>query len=139
MKAAGKVGVLAGIWVGLALLVSPAAAEPVTLSCRADDGPATWTFRIDYVTEIIEELGDTGSALISTKAGISANVIAWALAKPVSQMTFGGERRQTTAHWEGHIDRLSGIGWMRQYNDADVAGTTPGTTNFTCRQATQKF
>jgi len=124
----------------IALLVpaSPARAEPVTLSCRTDAGPATWTFRINYATGLVEELAPSGKAYSNrvARATISPNAIVWSINQPSSYLTGDNVRHQTTEHWEGHIDRLSGTGWIRSYYESLYHNEA---VNITCRQATQKF
>ena len=125
----------------IALLVqaSPARAEPVTLSCRFEEGQETLTLRINYATGLVEELEPTGKAWtnrIAPNASISPNTIAWSIDQPTSYLTGDDVRHQTTEHWAGHIDRLSGTGWIQSYRETRYP---PNPVNITCRQATQKF
>lgn len=130
---------LRGAALAIALIVSasPARAEPVTLSCR-DAGPGTWTFRINYATGRIEELAASGKAYddrVAT-ATISPNAIRWSIDQPSSYLTGDNVRHQSIEHWEGHIDRLSGTGWVQSYYQ-NFSHSVP--VSITCRQATQKF
>lgn len=123
--------------IALIVTTSPASAEPVTLSCRTDAGPATWTFRINYATGLVEQLAPSGNAYTNrvATATISPNTIVWSIDQPSSYLTGDGVTHQTTEHWEGNIDRLSATGWMQSQQ-----GDFPtNVANFTCRQATQKF
>ena len=127
----------AALAIALIVTASPASAEPVTLSCRTDDGPATWTFRINYATGRVEQLAPSGEAYSNrvATATISPNAIVWSIDQPSSYLTGDGVTHQTTEHWEGSIDRLSATGWMQSHQ-----GDFPtNVANFTCRQATQKF
>lgn len=131
---------LRGAALAIALIVSasPARAEPVTLSCRTDAGPGIWTFRIDYATGRIEELAASGKAYdgrVAT-ATISPNAIRWSIDQPSSYLTADNVRHQSIEHWGGHIDRLSGTGWVQSYYQK-LYHSVP--VNITCRQATQKF
>jgi hypothetical protein len=127
----------AALAIALLVQASPARAEPVTLSCRTDAGSQTWTFRINYATGRVEELGPSGEAYTNriATATISPNAIIWSIDQPSSYRTGDDVIHQTTEHWEGHIDRLSATGWMRS-QQGDFP--TPA-VDFTCRQATQKF
>jgi hypothetical protein len=128
----------AALAVALLVHASPARAEPVTLTCRSDAGPATWTFRIDYATGMIEELAPSGKAYANrvAKATVSPNAIIWSIDQPSSYLTGDNVRHQTTEHWEGHINRLSATGWVRSYHESLYHSDA---VNITCRQATQKF
>lgn len=112
---------------------SPARAEPVTLSCRSDAGPGTWTLRINYATGLVEQLSPSGNAYTNgvATATISPNAIVWSI-----EYLDDGTTPPTTAHWEGHIDRLSGTGSIQFYR-VDFYHYDP--VSVTCRQATQKF
>lgn len=119
----------------IALIVSalPARAEPVTLSCRADEtnlngvrqpggAGSTLTLRINYATGLVEELAPSGKAYTNrvATATISPNAIVWLL-------------DEYTAPFKGKIDRLSGTGWIEYYGSSvDVFQVS-----FTCRQATK--
>ena len=123
----------AALAIALLVQVSPAHAEPVTLSCRTDEGSETYTFRINYATGLVEQLAPSGNAYNNrvATATISPNEIIWSIDQP----TAGRPSYQTTEHWEGHIDRLSATGWVRSYYEDRVIGGI----DITCRQATQKF
>lgn len=127
----------AALAIALIVTASPASAEPVTLSCRTDAGPATWTFRINYATGLVEQLAPSGNAYTNriATATISPNAIVWSIDQPSSYLTGDGVTHQTTEHWEGHIDRLSATGWM-QSSQGDFPANV---VDFNCRQATQKF
>jgi hypothetical protein len=139
MKAVRKLGTFAGIGTGLALLVSPAVAETVTLSCRSDAAPATWTFRIDYATGLIEELGASGAAIRSAKASVNANTIAWSVDNAGSYITGDNVTHAVNQHWEGRIDRLSGAGYTQAYDSDNQYTGAAIAMPFNCRHATQKF
>jgi len=123
----------AALTIALLVQVSPAHAEPVTLSCRSNAGSETYTFRINYATGLVEQLAPSGNAYPNrvATATISPNTINWSIHQP----TTGRPSYQTTEHWEGHIDRLSATGWVRSYYEDRVINGI----DITCRQATQKF
>ncbi|MDI1301933.1 MAG: hypothetical protein PSX71_08515 [bacterium] len=116
---------------------SPAHAEPVTLSCRSDKDTATFTFRINYTSGVVEQLAPSGDAYTNriATATISPNAIIWSITQPSSYLTGDGVTHQTTELWEGHIDRLAATGWT-QHRQGDFPTNVE---SFTCRQATQKF
>jgi hypothetical protein len=133
-----------------ALLALPASAhaDPVTLSCRAaNDDSTTWTLRIDYSKNLIEEIGSSGAAARATTAQISDNSIRWSSDKPTVFVTNDGVRQAGIEHWEGRIDRLSGAGTLILYVMvgsamhliADPHLKNRGEDTLSCRQATQKF
>jgi len=138
-QAGFSAALLRSVALAIALIVtaSPARAEPVTLSCRTDASPATWTFRINYATGLVEQLAPSGNAYTNriATATISPNTIAWSIDQPSSYRTGDDVIHQTTEHWEGHIDRLSATGWMQSHQGDFPANIV----DFTCRQATQKF
>ena len=118
------------------LLVSPASAKTVTLSCRAVEGSGTYALRFNDSSGLVEELGDSGVALTgSATASISENAIKWSIDYPSSYRTGDGVSHQTTAHWEGRIDRLSGNGWFARYFE----GRHPNPVSVSCNEAAQKF
>jgi len=123
----------AALTIALLVQVSPAHAEPVTLSCRTDAGSETYTFRINYATGLVEQLAPSGNVYPNrvATATISPNSINWSIDQP----TTGRPNYQTTEHWEGHIDRLSATGWGRSYYEDRVINGI----DITCRQAAQKF
>lgn len=127
----------AALAIALLVQASPVRAEPVTLSCRADAG-STYTLRINYSTGLIEELAPSGNAYTNrvATATISPNAIIWSIDQPSSYLSGDDVRHQTTEHWEGRIDRLSGTGWVRSYYES-LYHHLP--VDVTCRQATQKF
>ncbi len=127
---------LSALSLALALVAGPARAESVVLSCTTDAGPATWTLRIDYATGLVEELGSSGAAIRSATASISDNAIVWSSDAPTTYLTGDGVTHEATAHWEGHLDRLSGTGWIQAYleelyhNDPISVGCRPGAQKF---------
>lgn len=131
-----QAGFFAALAITLIVQASPARAEPVTLSCRTDAGPATWTLRINYETGLVEELGPSGEAYSNriATANISPNAIVWSIDQPSSILTGDGVTHQTTEHWEGKIDRLSGTGWIQWRQGT---GPMEEDLTFTCRQATK--
>lgn len=133
-----QAGFFAALAITLIVQASPVRAEPVTLSCRTDTGPATWTLRINYETGLVEELGPSGEAYSNriATANISPNAIVWSIDQPSSYRSGDDVVHQTTEHWEGHIDRLSGTGWIQAYYESLYHH---GPVSLTCREATQKF
>ncbi len=127
----------AALAIALIVTASPARAELVTLSCRTDVGSETFTFRINYATGLVEQLGPSGNAYTNrlATATISPNAIIWSIDQPSSYLTGDGVTHQTTEHWEGHIDRLAATGWVESHK-GDFP-THP--IDIICRQATQKF
>ncbi len=128
----------AALAIALLVLASPTRAEPVTLSCRADAGSETLTLRINYATGLVEQLAPSGKAYTNrvATAAISQNAIVWSIDQPSSYLTGDGVTHQTTEHWEGRIDRLSGTGWTQSHQEG-LYRNLP--VDITCRQATQKF
>ena len=131
-RASFPAAVLRSSALAIALLVqaSPARAEPVTLSCRFDEGQETLTLRVNYATGLVERLAPSGEAYsdrIAPNASISNNAIVWSV--KLIDATDNG--------WKGTIDRLSGTGWEEVYRES--FGPRPMHRSFTCRQATQKF
>jgi len=122
----------------LAVAAVPARAESVTLSCRAaDDGPATWTLRIDYGKSPVEELGPSGNTYTNRSAPsarISDNAIVWSVTFLDDTIT-----PPSTAIWEGNVDRLSGTGSMSLHRARYSVPGQDHATRVTCRQVTQKF
>ena len=130
-----QAGFSAALVIALIVTASPARAEPVTLSCRADTGSETWTLRINYATGLVEELAPSGKAYTNrvATATISPNAIIWSIDQPKTITTHAGTTHQTTEHWEGRIDRLSGTGWMENsHSPVDSIRVS-----FTCRQVTK--
>ena len=111
--------VLSAPLLALAMAAAPAHADPTTLSCTSTKGPS-YTLRINYVTGLIEELGDNGGVIVSAPADISANKIVW------------GERAQS--NWRGFIDRLAGTGMIYEYRDNIIFNH-----RITCRLGTPVF
>jgi hypothetical protein len=128
-----------GTLVALALAAGPAHADSVTLSCRrADETPGTWTLRIDYSSGRVEQLNPSGEAYNRrvVAAKISPNTIVWSIDQPASYLTGDNVRHQTSEHWAGHIDRLSGTGWLESYYEAQFHYLP---IDVTCRQAKKIF
>ena len=115
---------------------APTHAEVVTLVCQADKGPNTWTFQVDYATGLFTELAPSGKAYTNriVTATISPNAIIWSLDQPSSYRTADGVTHQTTEHWEGHINRLSGTGWVKSY-DRGLWYASPD--DFACQPVTK--
>ena len=129
-QASVPANLLRGAALAIALIVSASptlAAEPVTLSCRNDAGSETWTLRINYATGLVEQLAPSGNAYPNrvATATISPNAIIWL--------------NQTTEHWKGRIDRLSGTGWSQWARLSSGGGHGPleEDLTFTCREATK--
>jgi hypothetical protein len=122
----------AALAVALVLQASPVLAQTVTLSCQVDGGSYTHTYRINYGTGLVEELGPSGQAWTNRtapNAKISANAIVWA-----ADLMDTGLQTPVPMHWEGTIDRLSGTGWTWWSRQGLVMGPTE---NFTCSAATK--
>lgn len=126
----------AALAIALIVTASSARAEPVTLSCRADTGSATLTFRINYATGLVEQLAPSGNAYTGrvATATISPNAIIWSINQPSSYLTGDGITHQTTEHWAGRIDRLAGTGWSQWRRGT---GPMEEDLTFTCRQVTK--
>ena len=126
------VAVLAALSTGQALLVSDAAAKPVTLSCQSDAG-AVWTLRIDYATGLVERLAPSGAVYKgwSATASVSDNAIVWS-----KEFQDEGTAPPSTMHWEGNIDRLPRTGSFREYRP-EFYHYDP--VSVTCSEATPKF
>lgn len=122
----------------LIVQVTPASAEPVTLICNNDASTIVITYRIDFTNGQIEQLAPSGKAYTNrvTIATVSPNAIVWSIEQPSSYLTGDNVTHQTTEHWAGNINRLSGTGWTEAYN-VDQYHNLP--ISFTCRTATQKF
>lgn len=126
---------LSAAFLALALTPGPAYAEQVTLSCRMEfqyGGEASATYRIDYATGRLEQIGPSGNAIRTVTATVSPNAIVWSIDQPTSYRTGDGVTHQTTEHYEGRIDRLAGTGlvWTQEGNQPARTAT------LTCRQAT---
>jgi hypothetical protein len=122
-----QAGFSALLAIAFLVLASPTRAEPVTLSCRDDAKSHTITLRVNYTTGLVEQLAPSGNAYTNrvATATISPNAIIWL--------------NQTTEHWEGRIDRLSGTGWSQWARLSSGGGHGPVEEDltFTCRQATK--
>ncbi|MCE9651430.1 MAG: hypothetical protein K8R18_17560 [Parvibaculum sp.] len=109
-------------------------AKTVTLSCQGDDSVA-YNLRINYDSGLVEQLGDNGSAYTGTAtANISDTTIVWSTDYPSSYLTGDEVRHDTTAHWEGRIDRLSGTGWFQRYLE-DLYHNNP--VSISCHEASE--
>ena len=106
--------VLSAPLLALAMAAAPARAETVILTCTWADG-RSFNMRVNYATGLIETLGTDGATSSSATASISANAIAWSSEVPRSWLTGDGVTHQTTAKWEGRIDRMSGTGVISEY------------------------
>lgn len=129
-----QASLFATLAITLIVLASPVHAEPVTLSCRTDTGSETLTLRINYATGLVEQLGPSGDPYtnrIAPNASISDNAIVWS-----AELMDTGLQTPVPMVWKGTIDRLSGTGWEEFSREPDWH---PHRTNFTCREATQKF
>lgn len=131
-----QAGFSAALAIALIVTASPARAEPVILSCQVDSPSMTLTLRINYATGLIEQLTSSGEAWTNrvATATISPNAIVWSIDQPSSILTGDGVTHQTTEHWEGKIDRLSGTGWIQSRQGT---GPMEEDLTFTCRQATK--
>lgn len=106
---------LSAAFLALALTPGPAYAEQITLSCRVEyqsGTESTETLRIDDATGRLEWTGPNGKAIPNrtVTATVSPNAFVWSIDRPTSYRTGDGVTHQTTEHYEGHIDRLSGTG-----------------------------
>lgn len=131
-----QAGFSAALAIALIVSVSPARAEPVILSCQVDRPSMTLTLRMNYTTGMVEQLAPSGNAYpkrVAT-ATISPNAIIWSINQPSSYLTGDGITHQTTEHWAGRIDRLSGTGWSQWRQGT---GPVEEDLTFTCRQVTK--
>lgn len=132
-----QAGFFATLAIALIVPTSPVRADPVTLSCRidgADTSSEALTLRINYATGLVEQLGPSGNPYtnrIAPNASISDNAIVWS-----AELLDTGLETPVPMVWKGTIDRLSGTGWEEFSREPDWH---PHRTNFTCREATQKF
>jgi hypothetical protein len=115
------------------MLMGPAApshAQPVTLVCRTEAGPSTWTLRITYATGLVEQIGPGGNPYPNRTANatVSPNAIVWS-----TEFMDSGTVPPTKSRWIGNIDRLSGTGSIQFYR-VDFYHYDP--ENVSCRQAT---
>ena len=138
MNSRFAITVLASAILAATLMIPPTvnAAEPVTLSCRGNEGAGVWTYRITYASRLFEMVGSNNAALWSTTARVSDNTISWSFDAQRSDAGRDGIQRQITRRWEGQIDRLSGAGGFREY---DLGSNIPDMIAVNCSAAAQKF
>jgi hypothetical protein len=111
--------VFAASFLALAMAAGHAYAQTVTLSCRyTENGGGAFTYRVDYATGRLEELGPSGTAYSNriVTATISPNAIVWSIDQPSSYMTGDNVTHKSSEHWEGRIDRLATTGWVQSYD-----------------------
>ncbi len=127
-----QASISAAVAIASIVTVPSALAESVILSCIVDNSSQTHTFRINFDTKLVEELGPSGQAYtnrIAPNAQISDNAIVWA-----ADLMDTGLQIPVPMHWSGTIDRLSGRGfewWSRE-------GLSMGAQeNFTCSAVTK--
>lgn len=120
--------------VALAILLfaqaSSARAEGVTLVCQDEKTNESFVLRVDYDRKIVDYLWSDGTPRASAPARIMANDIWWEARH---------EGRNETA-FKGGLDRLSGRGWLIEYDTPRLAAANLGRhKSGPCRRATQKF
>jgi hypothetical protein len=123
---------LRGAAIAIALVVSvfPAHAETVTLVCQDEETNESFVLRVDYGQKIVDYLYSDGTTRASAPARIMANDIWWEVRH---------EGRNETA-FKGGLDRLSGRGWVIEYDTPRLAAVNMGRRKSgPCRRATQKF
>ncbi len=136
-KANSSVMLLQSAALAVALLVqaSPARAEVVTLICqnnyqstKNNQGPSSFTLRINYNQKVVEFLKPDGTVWFSEAATtITESAVQWP-----------SDRRQRvgTIFFTGELNRLSGEGSV---NFAETGDSFFTSVEGPCRRATQKF